>query len=44
MSIKKAFDAVGISIPFPIRTLHVPSGVSLPIALQGEEIDTQKNR
>jgi small-conductance mechanosensitive channel len=44
MSIKKAFDAVGISIPFPIRTLHVPSGVSLPVALQGEEIDTQKNR
>jgi small-conductance mechanosensitive channel len=37
MSIKKAFDEVGITIPFPIRTLHVPGGVSLPIALQNEE-------
>ncbi|MBC6608209.1 mechanosensitive ion channel [Hymenobacter sp. BT188] len=43
MSIKKAFDEVGISIPFPIRTLHVPGGSVLPIALQNEEVDTNKS-
>lgn len=25
---KEAFDAAGITIPFPIRTLHLPNGVS----------------
>lgn len=42
MSIKKAFDRVGITIPFPIRTLHVPGGVALPIVLQNEEADKEK--
>lgn len=40
MSIKKAFDGAGINIPFPIRTLHVPGGATLPIALQNQEVDT----